>query len=55
VGDPAGEIVKLIEREKVDAVVMATRGETEHVHDDCVTEWVARNSPVPVKKIRMAA
>ena len=53
VGDPGGEIVKLGESEKVDAVVMATRGEKGHFHDGCVTEWVATHSSVPVKKVRI--
>jgi nucleotide-binding universal stress UspA family protein len=48
IGDPAQEILKLIEKEKVDMVVMATRGRKGHFQFGSVTEKVTKNSPVPV-------
>ena len=51
VGDPAMEILKLIEKEKVDLVVMASRGESGHFRFGSVTEKVLKESPVPVTTI----
>ncbi|RZB35791.1 MAG: hypothetical protein SRB2_02783 [Desulfobacteraceae bacterium Eth-SRB2] len=51
VGDPAQEILKLIDKEKVDLVVMASRGERGHFRFGSVTEKVLKNSPVPVTTI----
>ena len=48
VGDPAQEILKLVEKEKVDAVVMATRGAQSHFKFGSVAEKVVKNAPVPV-------
>jgi nucleotide-binding universal stress UspA family protein len=48
VGDPAGEILKLIEKEKVDLVVMASHGAKGNFRFGSVTEKVLKNSPVPV-------
>lgn len=48
VGDPAQEILKLIETEKVDMVVMASHGEKGNFRFGSVTEKVLKNSPVPV-------
>lgn len=48
VGDPAKEILKLIEKEKVDIVVMASHGEKDHFRFGSVAEKVVKNSPVPV-------
>ncbi len=48
VGDPAQEILKLAEKEKVDAVVMATRGLKGHFGFGSVAEKVVKNSAVPV-------
>ncbi|HEX5680306.1 MAG TPA: universal stress protein [Desulfobacterales bacterium] len=48
VGDPAKEILKLIEAEKVDIVVMASHGEKGHFRFGSVTEKVLKNSAVPV-------
>lgn len=48
VGDPAREILKLIEKEKVDIVVMASHGEKDHFRFGSVAEKVLKNSPVPV-------
>lgn len=58
VGDPAKEILKFINEEKVDLVVMATHGHGEetgegikHFPFGSVSEKVARNSPAPVLSI----
>jgi len=51
IGDPAQEILKLIETEKVDLVVMATRGEKGHFRFGSVAEKIIKNSPVPVTTI----
>jgi nucleotide-binding universal stress UspA family protein len=51
VGDPAQEILKLIDKEKVDMVVMASHGESGHFRFGSVTEKVLKNSPVPVTTI----
>ena len=48
IGDPAREILSLIENEKVDMVVMATRGSKGHFPFGSVAEKVVKNSPVPV-------
>ncbi len=48
VGDPAREILKLIDQEKVDLVVMATHGMRGHFPFGSVTEKVVKNSPIPV-------
>ena len=58
VGDPAQEILKFIEKEKVDLIVMATHGhggETtaapRHYPFGSVSERVSKNSPVPVLSV----
>jgi nucleotide-binding universal stress UspA family protein len=51
VGDPAKEILKLIEKEKVDLVVMASRGHQGNFRFGSVAEKVVKNSPVPVTTI----
>jgi nucleotide-binding universal stress UspA family protein len=51
VGDPTQEILKLIETEKVDMVVMASHGEKGNFRFGSVTEKVLKNSPVPVTTI----
>jgi len=51
VGDPASVILNLIEQEKVDMVVMATRGKSGQFKFGSVTERVTKNSPVPVTTI----
>jgi nucleotide-binding universal stress UspA family protein len=51
VGDPAQEILKLIDKEKVDLIVMASRGAQGHFGFGSVAEKVLRNSPVPVTLI----
>ncbi len=49
-GDPAKEILKFIEKEKVDMVVMASRGRKGYFFGS-VAEKVVKNSPVPVVTI----
>ena len=51
VGDPAAVILNLIEQEKVDLVVMATKGKSGQFGFGSVTERVMKNSPVPVTTI----
>lgn len=51
IGDPAKEILKLIEEEGVDMVVMASHGEKGHFRFGSVTEKVLKNSPVPVTTV----
>lgn len=48
VGDPAQEILKLIDSEKVDLVVMATHGMKGHFPFGSVTEKVVKHAAVPV-------
>ncbi|MDX9786876.1 MAG: universal stress protein [Desulfobacterales bacterium] len=48
IGDPAKEILKLIEKEKLDIVVMASHGEKGNFRFGSVAEKVVKNSPVPV-------
>ena len=55
IGDPAQEILKLIDKEKVDMVVMASHGEKGHYRFGSVTEKVVKNSPVPVTTIPIDA
>ena len=49
-GDPADEILKYIEREKIDLVIMGTHGRKglEHVLFGSVAEHIVKNSPAPV-------
>jgi nucleotide-binding universal stress UspA family protein len=47
-GDPASEILKLIEKEKPDLIVMSTQGKRGHFSFGSVAEKVVRHSPVPV-------
>jgi nucleotide-binding universal stress UspA family protein len=51
IGDPAREILKLIDKEKADMVVMATHGRKGYFHFGSVTEKVLKSSPVPVVTI----
>ena len=55
IGDPASEILKLIEREKIDMVVMASRGQRGQFSFGSVAEKVVKNSPVPVITIPVRA
>ena len=49
-GDPATEILKVVESEDIDMVIMGTHGRTgvEHVIFGSVAENVVKKSPVPV-------
>jgi len=51
VGDPAQEILKLIDAEKPDMVIMASRGEAGNFRFGSVSEKVLKNSSVPVTVI----
>lgn len=51
VGDPAQEILKLIEAEGVDLVVMASNGQQGNYRVGSVTDKVIRNSTVPVTTV----
>ena len=51
IGDPAIEILKLIETENMDMVIMASQGEKGQFPFGSVTEKVVKNSPVPVVTI----
>jgi nucleotide-binding universal stress UspA family protein len=51
VGDPAQEILKLIDKENIDMVVMASHGKGGHFRFGSVTDKVLKNSPVPVTTI----
>ena len=51
VGDPAQEILKMIDKEKIDMVVMASRGERGHFGYGSVFEKVLKNSTVPITTI----
>ena len=51
IGDPAQEILKLIDKEGVDLVVMASHGQKGNYRFGSVTEKVLKNSPVPVTAI----
>jgi nucleotide-binding universal stress UspA family protein len=54
VGDPATEILKLIETESIDMVIMATKGSKGIFHFGSVTDKVVKNAPVPVLTIPVA-
>jgi len=55
IGDPAREILKLIEAEKMDMVVMASRGANGQFPFGSVAEKVVRNSTVPVLTVPAAS
>lgn len=48
VGDPSEEILKLVDEEKLDMVVMATKGRKGRFAFGSVAEKVVKNVPVPV-------
>lgn len=54
-GDPAREILKLIESEKIDMVVMASRGQKGQFDFGSVAEKVVKHAPVPVVTIPVNA
>ena len=47
-GDPAEVILKMVEEEKIDMVVMVSHGRKGIFHYGSVAEKVVKNSPVPV-------
>ena len=51
IGDPAEEILKLIEKEGLDMVVMASHGRRGRFHFGSVTEKIVKNALVPVVTI----
>ena len=51
VGDPAQEILKKIEEEGIDLVVLSTEGRKGHFGFGSVTEKVVKNAPVPVVSV----
>jgi nucleotide-binding universal stress UspA family protein len=54
-GDPAEEILKLAEKEKVDMVVMASHGRKGHFHFGSVAEKVVKNAPVPTVTVPISS
>jgi nucleotide-binding universal stress UspA family protein len=48
VGDPANEILKLVEKERADLVVIASRGRKGHFDFGSAAEKIVRHSPAPV-------
>jgi nucleotide-binding universal stress UspA family protein len=48
VGDPAREILRTIDQEHIDMVVMSTRGAKAHFRFGSVAEKVVKNATVPV-------
>jgi nucleotide-binding universal stress UspA family protein len=54
-GDPAEEILKLAEKEKVDMVVMASHGRKGLFHFGSVAEKVVKNSLVPIVTVPIAS
>ena len=51
IGDPAQEILKFVENENVDMVVMAKHGRKAHFAFGSVADKVVKHSPVPVVTI----
>ncbi len=51
IGDPSSEILKLIDHEKPDLVVMATKGRRDRFAFGSVAERVVKHSPAPVLTI----
>ncbi len=51
IGDPAKEILNLVEKEKIDMVIMSTRGTKGNYSFSSVTGKVVKNSPVPVVSV----
>ncbi|MGD8229302.1 MAG: universal stress protein [Desulfobacteraceae bacterium] len=54
-GDPAEEILKLAEKEKVDMVVMASHGRKGRFHFGSVAEKVVKNAPVPTVTVPISS
>ncbi len=55
IGDPAREILNLVEQEKIDMVVMASRGAKGHFSFGSVAEKVVKHATVPVVTVPVAA
>ena len=55
VGDPAREILKMVDKENIDLVVMATRGNKGHFQFGSVAEKVVKNADVPVVTVPVDA
>ena len=55
IGDPAEEILNVIDKESVDMVVMATHGKKGHFNFGSVAEKVVKNAAVPVVTIPIAS
>ena len=55
VGEPAEEILKLIDQEKVDLVLMATHGDKARYDFGNVAGRVVKNAPVPVLTIPVSS
>ena len=53
-GDPAVEILKMIDKEDVDLVVMASQGKSGNFRFGSVAEKVLKEAPVPVTAIPVA-
>lgn len=51
VGDPAQEIIKLILKEDIDMVILATRGAGGYFQFGSVAEKVVKHSPAPVMMV----
>jgi len=51
VGDPVREILKLVQKEKINMVVMSTHSAQDRFHLGRVVEEVVKNAPVPVVTI----
>lgn len=51
VGNPAEEILKLVDQEKIDLVVMTTQGASSRFGFGSVADKVVKNAPVPVVTI----
>jgi nucleotide-binding universal stress UspA family protein len=51
VGDPAQEILKKIEEEEIDLVVLSTEGRKGHFRFGSVAEKIVKNAPVPVVSV----
>jgi nucleotide-binding universal stress UspA family protein len=51
IGDPAAEILKLVDKEKIDIIVMSSRGAKNTFRFGSVAEKIVKNSSVPVVTI----
>lgn len=51
VGDPAKEIVKMVQKEKIDVVIMTSRGSESHFDFGSVSEKVVKCTTVPMLTI----